>query len=208
MADHQKPPPSGLGPSGPVSAIDVLAAIARAELHERRVAMHEIANHLGWRFSGAATVRLRPVLGRLVGGGQVSTEEPPPHKRHSQEWRLTADGRGRLAADGPVDLPESPLHRRWRQDRDVASWAMDAVRSEARQVVDEAHDILTDLRTDPPFTEGASWRLTMRFRDTMGAFALATQMCERWPEPTDSAGDIDPNQVSVLLPGFAKGRRK
>jgi DNA-binding MarR family transcriptional regulator len=204
------PPPSELGPVGPVTELQVLAAVARADLHSTgrmRATVSNIANHLGWRYSGAATRRLRPPLARLVSEGLLETVEPPRHKRRAQQWSITAAGRRRLASAGPVELPESPQHRRWRQDRDVAGWALDGVRARAAAVLDEARDLLTESCRRPP-SESDVWRLTRRFEARFKALALAIQMCERWPEPTDAAADeAAPDHVSALLPDTAKKRR-
>jgi DNA-binding MarR family transcriptional regulator len=204
-------PTCELGPTGSVSEVEVLAALARAEVHKRRRArgiyLSDIANHLGWRFNGAATLRLRPHLGRLVAAGLVETEEPPEYKRRTQLWATTAGGRARLASDGPVELPESPLHRRWRQDRDVAAWALDSVRAEAAEVLDEARALLNEEEGRPPLTDDYVYALVRRFEAKVGALALAIRMCEQWPEPSDAAADDPPAGVSALLPDTAKKRR-
>lgn len=148
---------SELGPTGPVSEIEVLAAVARAELHatgrRRAPYVSDISYHLGWRYSGAATLRLRPHLERLVSAGHLATVELSRHERRTQKWTTTAAGRRRLASAGPVELPESPQHRRWRQDRDVAAWALDAVRAEAAAVIEEAGDLLAGEVGHRPLTD-------------------------------------------------------
>ena len=42
----------------------------------------------------------------------------------------------------------------------------------------------------------------------MEAFALATQMCERWPEPSDDERGEDLEHVGLLLPDLPKQRRR
>jgi hypothetical protein len=205
-------PTNELGPTGPVSEIEVLAAVARAELHKPRRRrggpyLSDVANHLGWRYSGAATLRLRPRLDSLVSGGLVATKEPPRHKRRTQKWATTADGRHRLASAGPVALPESPQHRRWRQDRDVAAWALDSVRAEAETVIAEARAVLNGEEGHRPLTDADVYRLIRRFEARFKALALAIRMCEQWPEPSDAEADDAPDHVSALLPETAKKRR-
>lgn len=188
----------------------MLAATARAE--RLRIAsrkgpyISDIANHLGWRYSGAATVRLRPHLTRLVAAGDLASVEPPRYKRRGQIRTTTAEGRGRLASAEPVKLPESPQHRRWRQDRDVAAWALDGVRARAAAVMDEAYE-LVDREGQRPFTDSDVYRLIRRFEARFKALALAIRMCEQWPEPCDAAADDAPGGVSALLPDTAKRRR-
>jgi DNA-binding MarR family transcriptional regulator len=202
---------SELGPTRPVSETEVLAATARAELlrigRRKGPYISDIANHLGWRYSGAATVRLRPHLTRLVAAGDLASVEPPRYKRRGQIWTTTAEGRGRLASAEPVDLPESPQHRRWRQDRDVAAWALDGVRPRAAAVMDEAYQLLADQEGQRPLTDSDVYRLIRRFEARFKALALAIRMCERWPEPSDAAADDAPDHVSALLPDNAKRRR-
>ncbi len=203
-------PTCELGTSGPVSETEVLAAAARAELHRiRRKGPYigDIANHLGWRYSGAATVRLRPHLTRLVAAGDLASVEPPRYKRRGQIWTTTARGRRRLTSSEPVELPESPQHRRWRQDRDVAAWALDGVRARAAAVMDEAYELLTAEKGHRPLTDSDVYRLIRRFEARFKALALAIRMCERWPEPSDAVADDGPDGVSALLPDTAKKRR-
>jgi hypothetical protein len=209
MSDEGARPTSELGPSDPVSDDAVLAAVARAERVEtRRVTVSEIAEHLGWRFSGKATLRLCPPLGRLVGSGLLDSTDPPPRRSRAKEWNTTVTGRRHLESADPVELPESPQHRRWRQDRDVTAWAMDGVRAEARRVVDQASDLLTDRRVEHPITEEEILRLTRRFEAEMKAFALATWMCDGWPEPTDDARGEEMESVTRLLPDLPRQQRR
>ncbi|MBS1885984.1 MAG: hypothetical protein JSU06_02250 [Actinobacteria bacterium] len=208
MSDMDPRPNSELGPSGPVSDDAVLAAVARAERIERRhTGVRQIAEHLGWRYSGRATSRLRPPLARLVDSGLLDSAEVPRRKIRSKEWKTTEAGRRHLAAVGPIDLPESPQHRRWRQDRDVALWARDAVRAEALMVVDQAYDLLRDPPASGPLTEGERLRLTRRFEAAMKAHTLARWMCECWTEPTDDARGEDPDSVTQLLPHLPERQR-
>jgi hypothetical protein len=186
----------------------VLAAVARAErLETRWVTVREIAEHLGWRYSGASTVRLRPALRRLVAAALLDPTVPPHRVGRSEEWTTTAAGRRRLAARGPVELPESPQHRRWRQDRDVAAWALDGVRAEAVMVVDQARDILRDPPVSGPLAEGELAGVIRRFEAVMNAYALARWMCEARPEPTDDARGPDPDTATPLLPDLPKQQR-
>jgi hypothetical protein len=200
-----------LGPSGPVSEMEVLAALARAELHARRwyPQLSDIAHHLGWRYSGAATRRLRPHLERLSAAGLVAAVEPPAYKMSSQKWVTTDAGRRRLASSPPVELPESPQHRRWRQDRDVAAWARDAARREAWVLIEELEDLLAGRpEARPILSEGWAYRASRRFEEAFRDYALATRMWEQWPEPSDLAADDAPADVSRLLPEIARKRRR
>ena len=175
--------PCELGPSGPVSELEVLAALARAELHATRWKpfTSDIAHHLGWRFSGQATRHLRPHLERLTSAGLVAPSEPRTYTMANQRWTITTAGSRRLASAATVDLPESPQHRRWRQDRDVAAWALDAVRSQAWDVIEEVSDLLSGLEVDLPtlgddFVKG----LARRFEESFRATGLALRMCRQW----------------------------
>jgi DNA-binding MarR family transcriptional regulator len=204
--------PCELGTPGPVSELEVLAALARAELHATRWKPYpsDIANHLGWRWSGVAARGLYPHLERLASAGQLAPVEPSPRKRSHQQWRVTAAGRRRLASAGPIHLPESPQHRRWRQDRDVAAWALDAVRSQAWDVIEEVSDLLSGPEGDLPtlgddFVKG----LTRRFEKSFRATGLALRMYEQWAEPSDLAADDDaPGTVVDLLPETGRGGRR
>ena len=203
-------PTCELGRSGPVSELEVLAAVARAEVHltRHRPYLSDIANHLGWRYNGAATIRMRPHLRSLTDAGFLSTREPSPRWPRSQKWSVTDKGRRRLASGGPVPLPESPQHRRWRQDRDVAAWAIDAARVEFEEALAEAEALVTDEEQRSRLGESAVHRAIRKFESTLQAYALAIRMCEQWPEPSDSAADEMTNWVSRLLPEESKKRRR
>jgi hypothetical protein len=208
----EKTTPCELGPSGPVSELEVLAALARSELQAttRYPGLEGIAHHLGWRFSGQATRHLRPNLDRLTAAGLVATENPRPHEPRRQEWTITPAGRLRLASAAPVDLPESPQHRRWRQDRDVGAWALPAVQAEAWTVTEEVYELLTMHPTRlPDLTDDLVQGLARRFDEAFAATTLAIRMCRQWPEPSDLSADDDaPGTVAGLLPGTARGRRR
>jgi hypothetical protein len=200
--DSGTPPPSELGPSGPVTDTEVLAAVARAERHEAGVSVREIANHLGWRYNGSATVRLRPHLGRLASARLLDSTEPPPRKSRWRQWKVA--GRRRLAAAGPVALPESPQHRRWRHDRDIAAWAMPGVRERAGRIVEEARGLLREIQDGRPATEREIERIVRRFERSMKALGLASRMCDGWPEPSEESHDRVPGHVYLLLPDLSE----
>jgi hypothetical protein len=203
--------PCELGPSGPVSELEVLAALARAELHARRWKpyLSDIAHHLGWRYSGAATLRLRPHLERLTSTGLAAPRKPAAYRISSQKWVTTAAGRRRLASAGPVELPESPQHRRWRQDRDVAAWALGGARQDLWVVVEEVYDLLASPEQDRPIhSDGFISGLLRRFEEAFSAYWLAFRMCEQWPEPSDLDADDAPSAVAPLLPDITQKRRR
>jgi hypothetical protein len=191
--------------------MEVLAALARAELHAAtwKPYLSDIAHHLGWRSSGGTARRLRQHLGRLTSEGLATTEEPPPHRTHTQRWATTPAGRRRLASAGPIDLPESPQHRRWRQDRDVAAWALGAVREDIWVVIEEVYDLLSSREEVRPFhSDDFVYGLVRRFEQAFRAYGLAFRMCEQWPEPSDLAADDAPDSVALLLPEIARKRRR
>lgn len=203
------PRPTGeLGSSGPISEAEVLAAVARAERQEARVTLREISNHLGWRYNGGATIRLRPRLHALAASGLLDATNPPRRKIRTKQWSTTVTGRRRLASADKVDLPESPQHRRWRQDRDVAAWALDGIFEEGRTLVDEVYDLFWMSRVHTSLTSREILDLAQRFDRTMKAFATATQMCDEWPEPGDETDDKHAPRgmggVLLLLPEQVK----
>lgn len=209
MVDGDGRPTSELGPSGPVCDDAVLAAVARAErLEGSRVNMRDIAQHLGWRYTGAATVRLRPPLARLVASDLLSSTDPAQWRIRSKKWGTTVAGRRRLASADPVELPESPQHRRWRQDRDVATWALDGLRAEAQAVLDQADALLREPPAEAAVTGAEVQDLILSFRAAVMAYALAAWMCSRWPEPTDDGPGPDPGAVADLLPDHAERSRR
>jgi hypothetical protein len=203
--------PCELGPSGPVSELEVLAALARAELHATRWKpfTRDIAHHLGWRFSGQATRHLRPHLERLTSAGLAAPREPRAYTMANQRWTTTTAGRRRLASSASVELPESPQHRRWRQDRDVAAWALPAVREEAWRSIEEVYGLLSRPEQDLPILDhDFVYAVVRRFEESFTATGLALRMSRQWPEPSDLAPDDAPREVAPLLPDHARRRRR
>jgi hypothetical protein len=190
--------PSEAGPSGPVTGIEVLAAVARAELHaarRRRVVMdpniRDVAGHLGWRYSSASTRRLRPHLAELVGDGLLETKRSHPrHVRLNERWSLTARGRRRLATAGVPTLPESPQHRRWRHSQEAARHALDGLRRRVQAAVAAASALSKDegpggaLRDD-----WARERVESEFARATRVLASALRMLDEWPEPGEGERD-------------------
>ena len=66
--------PHELGPSWPVSEMEVLAAVERAQRHESRVYNNDIAKPLGFKPGSASTRRLRPQLESL----HAAATDPDP----------------------------------------------------------------------------------------------------------------------------------
>lgn len=191
----------GPGPEGPVtrrrslppiSDLQLLAAVARAQRHQPPKArkagatVQTAASHLGWRYSGATTRRLRPQLVALVSEGLLKTEELPSYEARGQRWTVTEHGRRLLEDEPAVELPESPQHRFWRYWRDVARWALDGVRAEAETAHQEVAVVLA--RRGAP--NAAEIRVASRkLEDALEVFAVASHAANEWPEPSESAPD-------------------
>jgi len=98
-----------LGWYRPVSDLQILAAVERAQRHGDRVFDYQVGEHLGLEHTSANTRRLRPQLEALRDAdGSLASE-----RWHRREiWTITRRGRGRIAAArhrGVLEaLPESP----------------------------------------------------------------------------------------------------
>lgn len=182
----------------PISDLQLLAAVARAQRHQGAKArkpgatVATAARHVGWRYSGATTRRLRPQLAGLVTDGLLKTEEPPSYEARGQRWTVTEHGRRRLEEEPAVELPESPQHRFWRLWRDVARWALDGVRAEALKAHQEVAAVLAHRGAPTP---AEIRRASEQLERALETFAVASHAAHHWPEPSDSAGD--PNSRAV-----------
>jgi hypothetical protein len=119
----------------PVSDAQLLAAIGRAEAHDRNqvpdAARWDIAAHLGFVHNSWTTKQLRPQLDALKSAGHVRDVR----RLGLDLVALTSTGRralrkGRSAGD--VSLPESPQHRTWRHSRTLAGDRIDGFREALR----------------------------------------------------------------------------
>jgi hypothetical protein len=87
-----------LRPFEPVSDVQILAAIRRAEVHRRHdhASRSDIAGHLGFAHNSWTTWRLRPQLDALRSAGLVCDV-----RRHGRDlFALTADGWRAAGAEG------------------------------------------------------------------------------------------------------------
>jgi hypothetical protein len=157
------------------------------------------ATHLGWRYSGGTTRRLRPQLAALVTNGLLETEELPRYEERSQRWTVSEDGRRLLEEEPEVELPESPQHRFWRHWRDVARWALDGARAEAVVLARRGVPSSAEIR-----------RVSKELERALETFAVASQAANEWPEPADSTSDPCSRAVGDvwrLLPEEARKKR-
>lgn len=181
-----------LGPYRPVSELQILAAVARAQRHSDRVFPSRVAEHLGFEHSSATTRRLRPQLEALRADGSLATER----YKHSAVWMLTARGRGRLGAArrrrALGQLPESPQHRTWRQARQTAAERLEAICGEVISALAEAEDVLGGSE-NPPGDSARHFEVGKRVEQGFSRLGIAIHCLREWPEPDDSRRDVDPD---------------
>jgi hypothetical protein len=183
-----------LGRFKPVPDALVLAAVHRAERHNRKHVLHrQVAEHLGFAHGSGTTRRLRPQLESLRAAGSLERT-----RKHGQErWTLTPAGSRRLGAARRArkvgELPESPQHRGWRRTREEAEARYDDFRTVAYEALEAAEDAL-ELAEDPGAKE--LFELSERLRAAFRLLGSATYCRSEWPEPDDAradraAGDVD-----------------
>ncbi len=174
----------------PVSDAQILAAIDRAEAHDRNqipdAARWDIAAHLGFVHNSWTTKQLRPQLDALGAASRIRDVR----RLGLDLVALTSTGRrvlrkGRGA--GEVSLPESPQHRIWRHSRTVAGDRIDGFREALRASVTELGALLDAGQTpsDAWFTVGK--RLSAECR----RLGSATYCLSEWAEPDDATADVD-----------------
>lgn len=174
----------------PVSDAQILAAIDRAEAHDRNqipdAARWDIAAHLGFVHNSWTTKQLRPQLDALRAAGRIRDVR----RLGLDLVALTSTGRrvlrkGRGA--GEVSLPESPQHRIWRHSRTLASDRIDGFREALRASVTELGGLL-DAGQAP---SDAWFEFGKRLRADCKRLGSATYCLSEWAEPDDASADVD-----------------
>jgi hypothetical protein len=170
-----------------VSDLLVLAAIERAECHQRveGVLWGHIAMHLGAQPAAATTRKLRPQVNALIEAGAVRQSR----RGGCKVWGLTAAGRARLSAArqaGEVlELPEAPQHREWRRARTKAEGEIEWLRDQLQSALELAQGSLLDERAD-----ATAWlRHGERVQEHCAQLAVAYYCLHQWPEPADAQPD-------------------
>ncbi len=185
-------PNSELGPYRPVSDEELLAAIARAELHGggHAAAWSRVLEHLGFVRSGAITRKLGPQRRALLDAGAVEQIQwlGFPH------FALTRAGRRRLSRarrrGAQVVLPESPQHREWRRKHELAARAIERYRARVREALEQASTLLDDEHAD-----SLAWvALSKRLQNRAEQLGAAIYCLREWAEPDDARRDADPNR--------------
>jgi len=174
----------------PVSESQLLAAIARAEVHhdQRLVSWASVIEQLAFRRSGHTTLMLRPQLQALLAA--IAVEQCSWLGR--DHFTLTSAGRRRLTrARGrgeDLSLPESPQHREWRRSHAQAVESVEGDRERLRRALAQAVELLGDKRAD-----SQAWAHTADRLHASAAELSAAIYCSReWAEPDDARPDTAP----------------
>lgn len=181
---------SDLTAVGPVSDTQILAAIDRAEAHDRNqvpdAARWDIAAHLGFVHNSWTTRRLRPQLDALRAAGRIRDVR----RLGLDLVALTSTGRralGKARSAEEVSLPESPQHRTWRHSRTVAGDRIDGFREALRASVAELGALLDAGRASSDAWFEFGTRLSVECR----RLGSATYCLSEWAEPDDARADVD-----------------
>jgi hypothetical protein len=174
----------------PVSDAQILAAINRAEAHDRNqipdAGRWDIAAHLGFVHNSWTTRRLRPQIDALKSAGRIRNVR----RCGIDLVALTATGRralGRARSAGEVLLPESPQHRSWRHSRTMAGDRIDGFREALRASVAEVGALL-DAEQAP---SDAWFEFGKRLSAECRRLGSTTYCLFEWAEPDDARADVD-----------------
>jgi hypothetical protein len=177
-------------PDGSFPDALILAALARAELHNGRdeagVLYSSIVDHLGLKMGSSTGHKLRPRIrameaAGLIRGfkrlGMIAYAPTPKGDRVLRE----------AGAQAAIVLPESPQHRQWREGRAAAVERIDSFRDDLRAILSEGVALLADEATD-----SEAWAV---FGEKTGKackrLGSATYCLREWAEPSDASADID-----------------
>jgi len=174
----------------PVPDAQILAAIDRAEAHDRNqipdAGRWDIAAHLGFVHNSWTTKQLRSQLDALRATGRIRDVR----RLGLDLVALTSTGRRALRkarSAGEVSLPESPQHRVWRHSRTVASDRIDEFREALRASVVELGGLL-DAGQAP---SDAWFEFGKRLSAECRRLGSATYCLSEWAEPDDARADVD-----------------
>jgi hypothetical protein len=174
----------------PVSENQLLAAIARAELHQhgRLVAWAGVIQHFAFKRSGHTTRMLRPQLQALLAANAV--EQCKWLGR--DHFTLTSAGRRRLTRarrrGEDLSLPESPQHREWRRKHAQAIESVEGDRERVREALAQAVELLGDQGADSQAWAAMADRLHVSATE----LSAATYCAREWKEPDDALRDDVP----------------
>lgn len=185
-------PNSELGGYRSVSEEELLAAIARAELHNggRSVDWNRVLAHLGFVHSGAITRKLGPQRRALLDAGAIEQLQ----LRGFPHFAITRAGRRRLSCvhrrGEPIALPESPQHREWRHKHKLAMRGIEQYRASVREALAQASALLENERAD-----SLAWvAIGECLQDRAQQLGAAIYCLREWAEPEDSRQDEDPRR--------------
>jgi len=174
----------------PVSDAQILAAIDRAEAHDRNqvpdAGRWDVAAHLGFVHNSWTTRQLRPQMDALRSAGRIRDVR----RLGLDLVALTSTGRRALRkarGAGEVSLPESPQHRIWRHSRTVATDRIDGFREALRASVAELGALLETGQTPSDAWFEFGRRLSAEYR----RLGSATYCLAEWAEPDDATADVD-----------------
>jgi hypothetical protein len=172
----------------PVSDAQILAAIRRAEIHDKQddASRADIAAHLGFVHNSSTTKRLRPQIDALRAAGRIDDV-----RRNGLDLlALTAAGHHALEtarSAGGVILPESPQYRKWRHSRTMAGERIDGFRDALRASMAEVGVLL-----DSPQAPSDAWfEFGRRLSAECKRLGSATYCLFEWAEPDDARPDVD-----------------
>jgi len=204
MTRRSEAQPSELGPYRPVSDLQVLAALDRAQRHsphgyEPGVLWGDMAAHLGFVRAAATTLKLRSHTRRLRALRLIERRKEGGHAL----WRVTSDGRRRLTQarrqGEELTLPEAPQHRLWRTAHALAGEQIDGLREQVRQTVRKASAVLDS-------EHGGDSAVWFELRDRLGErcqqLAAASFCLREWPEPDDARADLDRSEIKERRRSF------
>ena len=186
---ERKATAAGRGLTLPVDYPDalILAALARAELHNRDDKPGElyatVVDHLGLPMGSATGRKLRPRFREMEAAGLIT-----PLKRYGLILHTaTPKGKRVLRAAGAVALPESPQHRDWREAHAAAVERIQGFRDDLATLLRDGRALLADADTGSEdwFTFGE------RIGGACSRLASSIYCLREWAEPTDDKRDTD-----------------
>jgi hypothetical protein len=167
----------------------VLAAVERAERHQRRagregVPVWTVMEHLGVARRSARARQARAALDALTDAGVLLRLR----RSGAPVWKLSQAGRERLRRAEPQQLPESPQHRAWRDARALAAQEIERFRNDLGELLLKGYFLLGSKERQHSDT---LFEYAEQLHQAARRLGSATHCLYEWREPTDERADID-----------------
>lgn len=186
-------------PYGPVSELQVLAAVERAQRHADR----SITTMSPSTSASCAAARPPDACAPSSKRCAWTARSPPSATTKPSSGpspRAAAVGLGAARRRGALDpLPESPRHRTWRRAREEAATRLERICGSVLAALEEADEVTGGSESPRRYFE-----VSKRLGHEFWRLGVAIHCLREWPEPDDSRRDVDDDNAPAGRRAFSQ----